>query len=215
MINTKDSMGRYTRFSDTDHLTSKGLIASEKYEHVEASKEDIITILEFVMILEEGSELVLSEARADDLKTLVANVTQKLGFASSGRKNLLSLLTSISKNAALAVIYAIQTQANREGAKEKLQNILKTSNVKAELVDLVIRADVLTLHLISGPIHIIDAITGYEIAEKIRNKAQIGAGRIKTAVDLIQKSARALIDNKKSRRVKKSLDIIKKAFTIT
>ena len=47
MINTKDSMGRYTRFSDTDHLTSKGLIASEKYEHVEASKEDIITILEF------------------------------------------------------------------------------------------------------------------------------------------------------------------------
>ena len=215
MINTKDSMGRYTRFSDTDHLTSKGLIASEKYEHVEASKEDIITILEFVMILEEGSELVLSEARADDLKTLVTNVTQKLGFASSGRKNLLSLLTSISKNAALAVIYAIQTQANREGAKEKLQNILKTSNVKAELVDLVIRADVLTLHLISGPIHIIDAITGYEIAEKIRNKAQIGAGRIKIAVDLIQKSARALIDNKKSRRVKKSLDIIKKAFTIT
>ena len=189
-------------------------VAEAKVEQVEVTGDEIATILEFVMILDEGNEVILSEARAEDLKSLVGSVSKKLGFASSGRKNLLSLLSSISKNAALTVVYAIQAQAGREGAKEKLQNVLQTSNVKAELLDLVVRADVLTLHLISGPIHMIDALTGYEIADKIREKAEIGGNKVKDAVELIQKSAQSLSDNQKSRRVKKSLNTIRKVFTL-
>ena len=186
---------------------------SEEIEQVEVSREDVATVLEYMLILDAGNEVVLSEEKAENIKALAGNVSKKLGFASSGRKNLISLLSSISKNAALAVVYAIQAQAGREGAREKLESVLKTSNIKAELVDLVIRADVLTLHLISGPIHIIDAITGFEIAEKIREKAEIGSEKLKDAVELIQRSSKKL-PVPKTRRLQKSIKTIKRVFNL-
>ena len=112
------------------------------------------------------------------------------------------------------MVYAIQAQAGREGAREKLESVLKTSNIKSELIDLVIRADVLTLHMISGPIHIIDAITGFEIADKIREKAEIGSEKIKDAVELIQRSSKKL-PNPKTRRLEKSIRIIRRVFNLS
>ena len=85
---------------------------------------------------------------------------------------------------------------------------------KSELIDLVIRADVLTLHMISGPIHIIDAITGFEIADKIREKAEIGSEKIKDAVELIQRSSKKL-PNPKTRRLEKSIRIIRRVFNLS
>ena len=183
-------------------------------DRVEVSQDDIIAVLEYMLILDAGNEIVLSEQKAENLKSLIGSISKKLGFAGSGRKNLISLLSSISKNAALSVVYAIQAQAGREGAREKLESVLKTSNIKSELIDLVIRADVLTLHMISGPIHIIDAITGFEIADKIREKAEIGSEKIKDAVELIQRSSKKL-PNPKTRRLEKSIRIIRRVFNLS
>ena len=183
-------------------------------DRVEVSQGDIIAVLEYMLILDAGNEIVLSEQKAENLKSLIGSISKKLGFAGSGRKNLISLLSSISQNAALSVANAIQAQAGREGAREKLESVLKTSNIKSELIDLVIRADVLTLHMISGPIHIIDAITGFEIADKIREKAEIGSEKIKDAVEFIQRSSKKL-PNPKTRRLEKSIRIIRRVFNLS
>jgi len=92
--------------------------------------------------------------------------------------------------------------------------VLQTSNVKAELMELVVRADVLTLHLISGPIHMIDALTGYEIADKIREKAEGGGNTVQDAVELIHKSAQPLSANKNTSLVKNSLNTIRNVFLL-
>ena len=176
-------------------------------------KEDAITVLEFMMLMD-SDEDVLSEERGETIKALFAKASKKLTFSSKGKKNLLALLGSIGKNGAMALLYAIQAQAGKEGAKENLERVLKTSNVKAELLDFVIRADVLTLHLISTPIHMIDAIAGFDIADKVREKAVGGGERLKDAVDLIQTSAKNLGKPVIVRKVNKSLNTIKKVFSL-
>jgi len=60
----------------------------------------------------------------------------------------------------------------------------------------------------------IDAIAGFDIAEKIREKAVGGGERLKDAVDLIQKSAKNLGNPSTARKVKKSLNTIKKVFSL-
>ena len=177
------------------------------------SSEDVITILEFMMIVDSG-DMLLAEERGESVKNLFAKVSSKLGFAAKNKKNLLGLLGSIGQTGAKAILYSIQATAGNEGAKEKLAQVLKNSNAKSEIIDFVIRADVLTLHLISTPIHMIDAIAGFDIAEKIREKAVGGGERLKDAVDLIQKSAKNLGNPSTARKVKKSLNTINRAFSL-
>ena len=181
--------------------------------HEYDSREDIITVLEFIMIMD-YDDAILSEERGASVKALFAKVSNKLGFTSTGKKNLIGLLGSIGKTGAMSILYAIQAQAGHEGAKEKLTQVLKSSNAKAEILDFVIRADVLTLHLISTPIHMIDAIAGFDIADKIREKAVGGGERLKDAVSLIQTSAKNLGNPTTTRKIKKSLNTIKKVFSL-
>ena len=187
----------------------KNILDPNKYD----SSEDAITILEFMMIVDSG-DMLLSEERGESVKALFAKVSNKLGFAANNKKNLIGLLRSIGKTGALSILYAIQAQAGSEDAKEKLAQVLKSSNAKSEILDFVIRADVLTLHLISTPIHMIDAIAGFDIADKIREKAVGGGERLKDAVDLIQNSAKNLGNPSTIRKVKKSLNTIKKVFSL-
>lgn len=187
----------------------KNILDPHEYD----SREDAITILEFMMIVD-SDDMLLSEERGESVKALFAKVSNKLGFASNNKKNLIGLLRSIGKTGALSILYAIQAQAGNEGAKEKLTQVLKKSNAKSEIIDFVIRADVLTLHLISTPIHMIDAIAGFDIADKIREKAVGGGERLKDAVELIQTSAKNLGNPSTTRKVKKSLNTIKKVFSL-
>jgi len=175
--------------------------------------EDVIVVLEFISIIE-SDDSILTEARGDTIKSLFSQISNKIGGSSGDKKNLFGLLRSIGQTGSKSILYAIQAAAGREGAEEKLKKTLKNSNAKAEIIDFIIRADVLTLHLISTPIHMIDAIAGFDIAEKIREKAVGGGERLKDAVDLIQKSAKNLGNPSTARKVKKSLNTINRAFSL-
>ena len=91
-----------------DSFKSYGLRASKEYkkaggtwrkvseDRVAVSQDDIIGVLEYMLILDAGNEIVLSEQKAENLKSLIGSISKKLGFAGSGRKNLISLLSSKS-----------------------------------------------------------------------------------------------------------------------
>ena len=137
-----------------------------------ASQQDIQTVLEYLMILDAGEDdIILSENKLKDIKGTLSTLAKKMGISNASKKTLLGLLSTVGKKSALSLVYAIQASAGNEDAREKLKGIIKDRNIYSELTDLVVRLDVLTLHLISGPIHVIDALAGWDIAEKIRERA--------------------------------------------
>ena len=139
-------------------------------------------------------------------------IAKKMGISGESKKTLLGLLSNIGKKAALTLVYAIQASAGNESAKEKLKEIVKDRQIYSELSDLVIRLDVLTLHMISGPIHMIDALTGWDIADKIREQALGVTNKINTAIDTISSSAQKHLNTDKSKRVQKKINQIKNLF---
>lgn len=185
----------------------------KEHIYITEQKEVIASLLEFIVFMEDGESLVLSEARGESVKAGLGKVANKLGVSAHGRKNLLKLIASVGKNTGLALVYAIRSHMGQEGAKENLENVLKTANIKSELTDLMLRLDTLTLHLLTGPLHIIDAITGWHLGADIKDKAKTPNTHIKGAIDILTKAAQAIKD-KPRKTLNRSIEKIKKVFAV-
>jgi hypothetical protein len=184
-----------------------------KVDDTTSRQQDIQNVLEYLMILDAGEDdILLSENKLEGIRSTFTSLAKKMGISGESKKTLLGLLSTIGKKAALTLVYAIQASAGSESAKEKLKEIVKDRQIYSELSDLVIRLDVLTLHMISGPIHMIDALTGWDIADKIREQALGVTNKINTAIDTISSSAQKHLNTDKSKRVQKKINQIKNLF---
>ena len=185
----------------------------KEHIYITEQKEAIASLLEFIVFMEDGESLILSETKGENVKAGLTKVVGKLGISAHGRKNLLKLITSVGKNTGLALVYAVRSHMGQEGSKEKLENILKTANIKSELMDLMLRLDTLTLHLLTGPLHIIDAITGWHLGADMQQKAKTPNTHVKSALDTIAKAANAIKD-KPRKTLNRSIEKIKKIFAV-
>jgi len=179
-------------------------------EDADDNIEHVMTLLEYMIILESGENL-LNEGRMDSVKSTLSGIAKRLGISGHGNKNLLSVMSSVGKNARSALVYAMQAFAGDEKAKEKLKSLRGSKEVRAELGDLILRLDALTMHFLTGPIHMMDAITGFDLAEKIREAATGETHHIDNAIQTIEKAGSKLQRDKTS-KVRKSLNLIKKVF---
>lgn len=57
-----------------------------------------------------------------------------------------------------------------KGDKDGVKNIAKTLK-KEDVIDFILKLDMLTLHVITGPIHMIDALTGWDLSVHIKKTA--------------------------------------------
>ena len=185
----------------------------KEHIYITEKKKDVASLLEFIVFMEDGESLVLSEARGENVKAGLGKVADKIGISVHGRKNLLKLISSVGKNTGLALVYAIRSHMGQDGAKEKLENVLKTANIKSEITDLILRLDALTLHLLTGPIHVIDAITGWHIGADLHQKAKTANTHVKSALDTIIKASKAIKD-KPRKTLNRSIEKIKKIFAV-
>ena len=63
--------------------------------------------------------------------------------------------------------YAFMASKGEEGYKEKMKDVV-TKVQKEDVIDVLLKLDVLTLHAITGPIHMIDALTGWHIGPMVK-----------------------------------------------
>ena len=59
------------------------------------------------------------------------------------------------------------------GDKEKIKEVMGRVT-KGKMLDFFMKIDVLTLHLLSAPLHMLDAVTGWDLHASIRNAAMQG-----------------------------------------
>lgn len=143
---------------------------------------DIIALLEIASFLEDYSEV--SEGIGEWSKKL-KSILPKIGLhATKGQSSLVQIIGGASNIMAKLLWNALMTSiTGNQIYKDKVKEIANTEISKADVIDFLLRLDTLTLHAITGPIHIIDAITGWHIGSNIASGVDDLVDRSKRAID--------------------------------
>jgi len=121
---------------------------------------DALSAVEIAYFIDQYDEL--NENVMADMVKGFKSLLPKLGLTSHKGKGLIQILAQSTKGAALMLYYAFKVSMGEDQYKEKIKQLI-TSISREDLMDILMRLDLLTLHAITGPIHIIDALTGWHI----------------------------------------------------
>ena len=165
-----------------------------------ANEQDMISLIEIAVFLEQSEETVLTEG----LKLNFKGILDKMGLhAHKGSSGLIQTLAKVGTHVSKIIFHAFKAR-NNEDSKIKLQELLKKKGSKEEIIHFLLQLDQVTLHMVTGPIHIIDALTGWHIGAKIKDKAMDGIARVKHAQEDLEKAKKSYTGE----IVKKIQDII-------
>jgi hypothetical protein len=101
----------------------------------------------------------------------------KIGMKLHKGKGVLSYIADFNDAASFLVYAAIK------GDKEEVLRLAKTFD-KSKFVDFLLKLDMLSMHLLTGPIHMIDALTGWDLIANLKSHA----GKAENIIDSIEKA---------------------------
>ena len=141
----------------------------------------------------ELSETNINEA---DLLNTIDKYINKLGFKIHKTEGLMQQIKKFSSVAGKMLFYAIKN--DKEEVKKLSQQI-----TKGDFIKFIINLDMVTLHLLSGPIHFIAAITGWELDACTKEMPNVKSIVNKTldAINTLKQNITSLITGKKKEKV--------------
>ena len=155
----------------------------------------------------------LNEASGDwrgKFKKAVQSAGLKLG---SNERGLIQTLSKVGSHVSKVIYYAIKAKGGDRAARDELKDLLGKKVTKAEMIDFFFKLDTLTLSVMTGPINIIDALTGWNIVGTLKEKGRAPEKRIKDAIGDLSRSVETLPDKLK-RKVLNNLNKIKKLVNV-
>lgn len=164
--------------------TFKQIYNSKRHVSESEIREKLI-ILSYLMTKKNLNENELTEASIlDGIKTVFGNVEtglDKIGMKLHHGKGLLDYAKSIAGFSGKMIIAAIKKD------KEEILKISKTFE-KSEFIDFLLKMDMVTMHIFTGPIHMIDAVTGWDLMANLKAHAH----KADTLIDTIGKTIEEL-----------------------
>lgn len=151
---------------------------------------------------------------ATDKRVLVRQADEMLkrvGFTTRQETGILQYLGAASVGIVEILVAALK------GDKETIKEV-SSRVTKEKLLDFFLKLDVLTLHLLSSPIHIIDAITGWDLHSNLRNTATKGVKAVvQTFADAIkfikEKLTTTRVSEQDKQRISKELADLEDAMS--
>ena len=165
-----------------------------------------ITIEEQILVLALiGEEDMLTESTmTEGLKDIGA----KLGLHVSKGKGLIDYFKQFTTG--IGKLFMLLLKGDKEGALA-----LSKSIKKEDVVHFLLQLDQATLHLVTGPIHILDAVTGWHssanlktIKAKATETATAIGDKLKTAFTTIKTSIHDALDGKRAQSLHKKVSNI-------
>lgn len=154
----------------------------------EILSEDMQDKMALLMYLSENDEMInesydmdaLTEAQETELTEAINDWLAKVGMKLHKGDGIIDYLKGFTKGAGALIIAAIK------GNKDEVKKIAGTLE-KAKVVDFLLKLDMATMHIVTGPIHAIDAITGWDLMANIQHAAKGAENMLKAFYDGIQK----------------------------
>lgn len=144
---------------------------------------DTVNMIELAYFLDEFDENSVNEGITKNILDKLKIVLIKTGLKShKSGKGLLQVLTSSTKNISTLMYYVFKVAQGNDEYKEKIKELVKKVK-KEDVLDVLFRLDLLTLHAITGPIHILDALTGWHIGPDLKKNAMEIDDRAKKVIE--------------------------------
>lgn len=157
---------------------------------------------EDINILMETAYFAESEELNEEVGDIVSglkNLLSKMGIeAHETSKGIIHILASAGKTMTQFFYHALRAPKNKESRK-KVKEIAGKEITKEEIIDFLLKLDVLTLHLLTGPIHMIEALTGWHIWAKVGKKSQEVMDRARKALEVLKDHVQTLTGKAKKK----------------
>ena len=157
----------------------------------------------------EGKIYDYAEDKVAHVHDVINKFSSKTGIKIARGNGLVSYIAKFTSGAGKMLMAAIK------GDEQKVREIADKMK-KADFVDFLLKFDAVTMHLITGPIHIIDAITGWDIMANVTHIAIASKGTIvvknfKDAIDYLNdKIENFMAPGDEKDEIKKHVEIITK-----
>lgn len=152
-----------------------------RFDNYLSENEDIFLLIDHMIFTQDFDSLDEAEG---GLKDKLQATLGAIGLHAHGSgKGIIQTLMKAGKNVAQLFWYAMKAMNGDKEAKKKVKEIANKEITKKDVVDFLLRLDTLSMHLLTGPIHMIDALTGWHIGVDFKEKTENIADRIKKAVE--------------------------------
>lgn len=161
--------------------------------------DDANTLLEVAIFMDDE---ILDEG-IGEWGSKIKGVLSKAGIDVHKGKGLLQILAGAGATLGKFLWYAIRaSNLNDKESREKLKEIANTEIKKEQVIDFLLKLDALTLHAITGPIHMIDALTGWHIWAKVSKTSADIITRAKEAISHLESIATKIISQDIKSKIK-------------
>ena len=160
------------------------MVSFKEYKEI-TEMQDKIALL---MYIAENDEMINESYDMDSLteadKEAIVNKTNswldKVGMKLHKGTGIIDYLKVFSKGAGKLIMAAIRKD------KDEVKAIANTIE-KEKVLDFLLKLDMATMHIVTGPIHFVDAVTGWDLMANIKKAAETADDKLKIFYDAISK----------------------------
>ena len=160
------------------------MIGFKEYKEV-TEMQDKIALL---MYMAENDEMInesydmdaLTEVDKEAIVKKTNSWLDKVGMKLHKGTGIIDYLKVFSKGAGKLIMAAIRKD------KDEVKAIANTIE-KEKVLDFLLKLDMATMHIVTGPIHTIDAVTGWDLMANIKKAAETADDKLKIFYDAINK----------------------------
>jgi len=136
-------------------------------------------VLVAMMVLEKLDNKKMNE----NLNEGAEEILKKFGIEFEKKSpGVIEYVMKFSKGVGQFIYYAVKKD------KGKIKELMDTFK-KEDFVDFLLKLDMLTLHMITGPIHLVNAVTGWDLEaniKKIKDKAEDSIEMVKKTLSILK-----------------------------
>ena len=169
------------------------------YSHTTEEIRDMEILLEMAMIVDD--EMTLNEAfNVADLKKMGSGLLKKLGMhGHKSGEGLISIALKSGKLMAEFIYHTLRGAAGNKDSIERVKEIANTEISQEQFVDFLMKLDMATMHLVTGPLHLLDAWTGWHITAHLKSKVEPMLVKAKKAIADLADAAKGAGDDVKKK----------------
>jgi gas vesicle protein len=186
-------------------------------ESIEVNLVDVLTVMDIINechMIHHLNESVMDSVKSvsNRIRAIFTKNTDIIQ-PSDFEKGLLSYLKDIGIGGTQMLYHAFNVYYNKDQkSREKIRE-LALSVKKEHIIDILLKLDVLTLHMITGPLHIIEAVTGWGIFHRIKNKIEPLEKKAKEAIHSLE-MLKTELDGKMRDQVQRYTNALRRVFGV-
>lgn len=162
-------------------------------------KRDMYSLLE-VAVFMDTNPTMLNEGFGDIMGKL-EGLAKSMGIhvSASGRGGMIGILARSGKVMSEFIWHSIKAATGNKESQDKVKELANKEISKADILDFLLRLDGLTLHTFTGPIHMIDNLTGWHIWAAIHDKVEDVTSRAAKALEDLVNAVKEIEDTAKQK----------------